>query len=488
MKSKIESEKSIAKNSVYYLIYNVLNVIFPLVTGIYVARILLPSYIGEVAYAQNISTYCVILAFLGIPTYGMREVAKYRKNIDSVKKIHSELLVINFISTSIVLLFYLIFIFTIPSFKNNYVLYLITGISIVLNYLNNSWLFQGLEEFKYICVRNIIFKVLLFVLLVVFVRKKDDYIIYALISSVGSVGAYFLNIIYASKRIGFCFKHLELRKHLKPIFFLVVVNLAIEIYTLVDVTMLGFFCEKEHVAFYTYGSKIYKVLLQIINTFTVVIVPKMSLYYANGQTKDFNNLLSKTLKILIILSVPSIIGIYFVSDFLVIKLYGEAYVTSITVIKILSFNLLISPVGYLLGSRVMLATNNEKKMILPVVIGCVINVIGNLILIPIYKEIGAALASVFSELVVASVYVWFSKKHYKLNSMFKPVLKVFSSCLLMICFLIMIQFTISNSWIKFLIQFMGAVSIYIICLFVMKEENTLRLFRKIVDKIKISKK
>lgn len=56
-------EKSLAKNSIYYLIYNVLNVLFPFITGIYVARILPKNIVGEVAAAQNIVTYFVILAF-----------------------------------------------------------------------------------------------------------------------------------------------------------------------------------------------------------------------------------------------------------------------------------------------------------------------------------------------------------------------------------------------------------------------------------------
>ena len=39
----MENKKSIAKNSIYYLIYNVLNILFPFITGIYVARVLLPD-------------------------------------------------------------------------------------------------------------------------------------------------------------------------------------------------------------------------------------------------------------------------------------------------------------------------------------------------------------------------------------------------------------------------------------------------------------
>lgn len=479
------SEKSLSKNSIYYLIYSVLNVLFPLITGIYVARILLPSLIGEVAYALNISSYFVILAFLGIPTYGMREIAKHRDDKEKTKKIHSELFVINAFSTGISLLLYFVLVFVVPSFRNHLLLYSITGLSIATNFLNNSWLFQGLEEFKYISIRNIVFKIILFLLLILFVKKENDYIAYALIATIGSVGAYFLNIIYAKRKIGFTLKGLELKKHLKPIFFLLAVNIAIEIYTLVDTTMIGIFCDKSHVAYYSYGSKIYKVLLQIVNSFTVVIIPRLSFYYKNNNFKDFNTLLTKTLKVLLLISVPAIIGIQFVSDFLIVKVYGEQYVNSISVIKILCFNLLISPVGYLLGSRVLLASNKELKMIFAVGIGCVTNLVGNFLLIQLFQEVGASLASVISETIVAVVYLLLSHKIFKLNSMRKFTTQLMLSSIFMCLFLFFLNNHLSTSWIKLFVQIFGAVSIYCCSLLLLREDTTMSIFKRLICKFKL---
>ena len=81
------------------MLYNILNMLFPFFTNMYVARVLLPSSIGEVAYAQNIVSYFSILAFLGIPTYGVREIAKVRYKKEELSSAFSELLIINFIST-----------------------------------------------------------------------------------------------------------------------------------------------------------------------------------------------------------------------------------------------------------------------------------------------------------------------------------------------------------------------------------------------------
>ena len=191
--------KSLTKNSLFYMLYNILNVIFPFFTGIYVARILLPDNIGIVETARNLAQYFVIFSFLGIPTYGLREISKARKNREELNKIYSELIVINTISTIIFLFLYNVLIMIVPEYRKNLLVFLITGISIALNFFNNTWLFEGLEKFDYISIRNLIFKFLSLLLLFIFVRDNEDYLKYALITIVGTAGNYLLNIINSKK-------------------------------------------------------------------------------------------------------------------------------------------------------------------------------------------------------------------------------------------------------------------------------------------------
>lgn len=477
-----KTNKSLAANSIFYLIYNVLNVIFPLITAIYVARILLPSSIGEVEVARNFAQYFVILAFLGIPTYGLREISKVRNNKDELNKVYSELLVINAISTIIFLSLYIVLIFVIPEYRNNYHLFLIAGVSIALNFINNSWLYEGLEKFGFISIRNLIFKVVSFVLLILFVRGQDDVINYAVITVVGTAGNYFLNIVNSGKYVHFSFKNLNLKRHIKSIIFLVVVNLAIEIYSLVDVTMLGFMCPEENVAYYSYGSKIYKIVLQIVNTFTMVLVPRISLYYKEGRLDEFNILISKTLTVILVLSLPMIVGIWFVSDYLIVAIYGSAYVSSASVLKVLSFILVISPVGYLLGSRVMLVTCNEKKMVMPVISGAIVNIILNYFLIQLWAEHGAAVASLISEVVVMVIYLFLGKKFIKLDYkyLFNECWKILIALVLMVGLLIGCYFLIKNEIIRTITQIILAIFIYFVALIVLKENIVYNYTKRIV--------
>lgn len=477
-------KKSLSKNSIFYLIYTVLNVLFPFITGIYVARVLLPDTIGEVAYAQNIAQYFVVFAFLGLPTYGLREIAKAKDDKRELNKLYSELLSINFISTAVFLSIYLVLIFCVPRFSANLPLYLIVGISIALNFLNNSWLYEGLEEFKFISIRNIIFKAVSFVCLVIFVRAQDDYLIYAAITVIGTAGNYLLNIIQSRKYVKFQFKGLQLGRHMKPILYLVAVNLAIEIYTMVDTTMLGIFSSNENVAFYTYGSRIHKILLQIVNTFTVVVVPRLSSLYKEGRFDEYNAILTKTLKVILILAIPMIVGLQFVADYLVCTIYGDVYINSAYVLRILCFMLIVSPVGYLLGSRILLIAGKEKFMLIAVGSGAVLNVIGNALLIPYYNEYGAAIASVISEIAVMVIYVCMGRKYFHLQRWWDTALKVGGTALMMAGYLVGCMFIPLPDWAVCVLQIVGAVLIYMIGIIATKETMATSVVRKITGRFK----
>lgn len=481
-------KKSIKINTIYYMVYNILNVIFPFMTGIYVARVLVPEVVGQINYAQNIVQYFVLFSFLGLPTYGMREISKVRNDKEKLDKLYSELFIINFVSTSICLIFYLILIFSIEKFRNDIILYLIMGVLLFINYFNISWLYDGLEEFKFTSVRNCVFKILSFVMLVLLVKNKSDYLIYALIIVIGTSGNSVINMIYSRKFISFTLKGLSFKRHIKPIALLVAVNLAIEIYALVDTTMLGIIKGNESVAFYQYSTKIYKILIQIINSFTMVIVPRLALLYKENQLKEFNGLLTKTLKIIIMFALPMIIGILFTANDLVFVLYGIEYMNSAGVLKILSFMLIISPIGYLLGSRVLLTTNHENKMIISVAIGAVVNILCNMFMIPLYAEFGAAIASVFSEIVVMCIYVYLGKKYYKLFSIKHSIYKIIVSTIIIAALLTLLNYLSINVIVKIILEIVISITFYFCSLFFLHEESATEVLGSILKKINISTK
>ncbi|MBR1798213.1 MAG: flippase [Clostridiales bacterium] len=460
---------SIAANSIYYLIYQVFNVLFPFVLTLYGARVLLPESVGTVLSAQNITNYFAIFAFLGIPTYGRREISKARNNSIELSKLYSELFVINAISTLFFCIAYTALILSVPDFRNELPLYLITGGAVALNFFNNSWLFEGLEDFRFISVRNIIFKSVSLILLFLLVKSPADYLVYALILVIGTAGNYILNIFYAPTIVRFTFRGLDLRRHMGPVFALLSVNIAIELYSLVDVTMIRFIKGETHVAFYSYAQGINKILQQVLNTFTIVVVPRLALYFKENKKEEFNSLISKTFNSILILALPMIAGVEAVAYTAVTALYGNEYEASVPVLRLLIVLLVVSPMGYLLGSRVLLVTGHEKKMAVCVWAGAAVNIIGNAILIPLYAEIGAAAASVISEVLVATVYIILGSRYFRLTVSPKEILKALIGAVVMGAVVLLTAQISDNLYIRLAAQILIGVVTYFGLLLVTKE-------------------
>ena len=174
-------QQSIAKNAIFNILYKALNVFFPFISASYVSHILLSSGDGKVAYAQNIAQYFVLLAPLGLKTYGVKQIAKNRNDKYKRNKKFSELFLINFVSTTIFSLIYYIIIFNSSYFEENRLLFCVTGLAIVFNYINIDWFYEGIEQYAYIAIRSFIIKLVSLIMLFIFVKSPSDYVIYALI-------------------------------------------------------------------------------------------------------------------------------------------------------------------------------------------------------------------------------------------------------------------------------------------------------------------
>lgn len=233
--------------------------------------------------------------------------------------------------------------------------------------------------------------------------------------------------------------------------------------------MLGIFAKKKNVAYYSYAMRINQIFVNIINSFTIVVVPRMAFYYKEKRKKIFDSLISKTLETLLALGIPLVAGLQIVSTDAINILYGSAFAPSAGVLRILSFVLLISPIGYLLGSRVLLVTDHEVSMMLCVGLGAIVNIIGNSILIPRYTEYGAAIASVFSELVVMIVYVNLGKRYYKVFGELKNILKIILATACFVLYSLLIRYLVSIALLRLLIQVVGAIVIYFLMLYLLKE-------------------
>lgn len=407
------AKKSLAVNSIYSVFYKLLNVLFPLITATYAARTLLADGVGKVSFAQNIVQYFVIIAALGIPNYGIREIAKRQDDSESTNRVFTELFLINGLSTLACIMVYYGMILGFPYFAEQRLLFITVGLSLVMNLFNVDWFYQGKEEYGYIAARSFAVKLLSLVALFLFVRDTGDFVIYALIHSLAIAGNYLFNVWNLRGRVKLCFKGINVKRHLKPVIILLASSISIELYTLLDTTMLGLWCADEIVGYYNNATKLARIINSIISSIALVLLPRLSYYYNNGKLEEFRSIASRVLKILTVLAIPAVLGVFLLADSMIPVLFGESFLPAIVTLRILSVLVMAVALNNFFGTQILMTVGQEKKLLASVVIGAVVNLILNSILIRPYQHNGAAFASAVSEVCVLLATMIFAWKYIR---------------------------------------------------------------------------
>lgn len=424
--------KSLKKNAALNMVKTIMGLIFPLITFPYASRILQPSGLGKVNFAHSIISYFSMIAALGINTYAVREAAKLREDKAALTKFVKEILTINMTSTVIAYLLLSFTILFVPYFSEYRVLLVVCSGTILFTTLGMDWLYTALEEFSYITIRSILFQFLSLILLFVFVHTQEDYLKYASISVISSVGSNICNFIHARKYISITEKIKKtLRHHLKPIFTLFAMSVAVSIYTALDTTMLGFIAGDEQVGFYTAATKINKIVLAIITAASAVLLPRLSYYISQHENEQFFNLSAKALNLIILLSLPCAVGLSLVARPVILLLSGVSYESAIPVMQIMNPIIVAISLSGLIGIQIFMPLGKEKLTLVSVILGAVINFTLNLILIPKHGALGAGVATICAESSVTLFQLILARKYFEWKRIVPHVIQCIFACIIM---------------------------------------------------------
>ncbi len=473
-------KKRLAKNFIFNTLYNAMGVLFPLITVPYLSRVLQADGLGRVSYATNIVSWFILFASLGIPRYGVREIAKGRNK--DINIVFSELFFINLISTTILSIIYILCIFNIMYFKENIVLYLVLGIQLFLNIFNVDWFYQGIEDFQYITVRSFIIKLISLFLMFAFVKNHDDYIIYGLLQSLAVAGNYLFNFIHIRKFCKIENRSLSFSRHIKPIFVLTATQLAISIYGLLDITMLGAMCNNKTVGYYTNVQKLMYTIATITASLGGALLPELVSSYNSRDILRVKRISEKSLNFIISLTFPISVGVIFISQDLVYILFGREFSPAIKTLQIYAPFIVFSTIGNLFGTQLLMTFNEEQKLLNTTLIGAITDFILNLFMIKIFAQNGATFSSVIAELLVTAFQIYYVEKICKIEIDKSNLLSTISSTLLMILSLIIILNVMSSSLLRLVVSVaLGMITYFIACI-ITKNEFVMMIKRIIIKK------
>ncbi|MCD8068702.1 MAG: flippase [Lachnospiraceae bacterium] len=395
---------SLKLNFIMNAILTMSSFIFPLITFPYVSRVLLPVGTGKVSFATSLISYFSMFAQLGIPTYGIRACAKVGDNREKLTRTTQELLIINLVMDVISYAVLILALLFVPRLQEDRTLYVVVSATILLTSVGMEWLYKALEQYTYITVRSVIFKLVALLAMFLLIHEQDDYVIYGGISILASSASNIFNFANAHKYIdmkpigGYNFK-----RHFKAIGVFFAMSCATTIYTHLDTVMLGFMTTDEDVGYYNAAVKIKTVLVSIVTSLGTVLLPRMSYYVEHGLMDEFKRITKKALNFVFILASPLMLYFVLYAKLGIFFLSGSAYAGSIVPMQIIMPTLLLIGLTNILGIQILVPLGREKVVLYSEIAGAVVDLILNAVLIPQFKSSGAAIGTLAAEVTVLIV-------------------------------------------------------------------------------------
>lgn len=436
---------SLVKNSIVNVIRYVLKILLPMITFPYVTRVLLPENYGKVNFCFSIIGYFILLAGLGINEYAIREGAAHRENRKDMGKFSSQIFTIGLISTLISYLLLAGFLFLGAIEKDYKIILAIQSLSLILTTLGVEWIYTIYEDFTYITIRSFIVQIISIICIFLFVKNENDYYIYAAIT-VGSTGlGYLINFIHARKYVDLrTTAKPDLKKHLKPILILFCNAALISVYIYSDKVILGIFLGDESVGIYEVSVKIYMMIKGALNAMVLVTMPRLSAYLRENKNEEYLSLAGKTLNSQIIVACPAAFGLFMISGNVVRIFAGDEYLKATDSLRILSIALLFAVLANIYVYVLMITQRMDKQILYATIFSSLLNIVLNIILIPLWGINVAAYTTLLSELSVAIIGVWCCRKKVPVRLSVKAVAGtvIGCACIVAVC-LALSQFGLS---------------------------------------------
>lgn len=473
---------SIKKNYSYYLFYQILGLITPIVTAPYVSRIFGVSGIGVQSYTNSVVSYFILFAGMGINAYGQREIAICRNNFAKRTRLFWEIELLNVFTTGVCLAGWVVLIVCTVQYR---MFYIVLSMSLVSNAFDITWFFSGLEQYKYIVLRNTIIKLAGIAMLFLFVHKAGDLLLYVgMMAAMGLLGSISIWTYLPRLAPRINLKRINIWRHFKPMIIYFIPAISVSIYTLLDKIMLGMISvNPQENGYYEQGQKIINLFQAIVLSLNTVMASRMAFLFGKKAFSEIRTRLRNSIDFIILVSIPLIIGIQVVASEFVPIFFGAAYGRVTLVLYVYAPLILFIGLSNCVGQQYLTPVGMRHQANVGIIIGAVANFALNLFLIPRFGAVGTSISSVVAEAIILIIYTYLCRKvlclHDTLNVLYK---RLIAGGIMFICMIFFKYLTRIHMLNLFLMAFVG-ITVYSAVLFFLKDFMFYKIVRSCLKKL-----
>ncbi len=229
-------------------------------------------------------------------------------------------------------------------------------------------------------------------------------------------GAFIVNIIWAI----YCFKEVrpvikikDSWKIIKGSYQFGLSGLLSQIFLKIDILMLSFLRDMTEVGMYAAGYKLldfaYKIPIMAMRVFSPLLFQK------SAHDKQGYRIISEAmLRGAVIAGMSTSILFYILAAPIIVLVFGKNFFSSVIILEVLSAGFAIKFISIAVET-ILMTSDMQKQRVVSFSAATGINVVINIILIPILGAVGAAVGTIVSELVLLILFAYYARQKLKIR-------------------------------------------------------------------------
>ena len=235
------------------------------------------------------------------------------------------------------------------------------------------------------------------------------------------INGYYLLKFISIKNLNY--RELHIFKHLKPLLILFITIFSISIYLHFDTVILAMLSDNESVGYYSSSLKLIKIIIAILAAITAAMFPKMVEVFHNGNKQEFKNMVQQSYELILSIGLPLTIFIYMMAPEIVYILFGTHFERSIVPLQITSPLILVVSLSSIFGFQILSVHHKDASILFAAVMGMITSLVMSFLLIPSFKEIGASIAILLTEILVLILFILQASKFEIIKKPFQFLFK-----------------------------------------------------------------
>lgn len=382
------------------------------VAFVYLARTLGVGVYGVLEFSISILTYLLLLGDGGLDLWSTREAARGRDLVELVSRV----VPVRLILTCVAVAGLLAVLPALPDYPHLRVLLAVFSAALFAQAGNLKWVFMGKERMGRVAA-GLILGQIAFALAVFALVRRPEHVVWVAVVRLASelaMSGYFWWLFaksFGRWRVPFTLRGTG--RMLRPAFVLGATQALALMSFNFDTVLLGFLIGPTAVAFYSAGYKPVTVVLAMPITYFQGLFPSLSRTHSRTP-EQFGRIVTESFRLMAVYGLTAGVCGTFLAEGVIGFLFGGDYSRSVPVFRVLIWSavLVIARGTFRQGLN---AVGRQDVDFRCAVLATSLNVVLNLVLIPLYGVIGAAWATLASEVV------WFGAATYSFGRFVEPV-------------------------------------------------------------------